>query len=585
MKEYLEKYLAEYRSCVENYALELRNQPMPELTEEKFSLFEKTGNRMIYEEDYFIRRKYLAVYAMAYWIGRKEEDLNKLEEVIEAVCMENSWALPAHTDRKNNPDWRNTVDLFACETGQTLAELITIFQQDLKKDLREHVKKEVISRVLTPFYQSEAPCEPWEYNTNNWCAVCAGAIGSASIYLLKDVPEKCLERIRYSLTHYLKGFTDDGACMEGLAYFSYGMSYYAGFSQQYLEYSHGAADLMADEKIASIAEFQQKCYFDSGLTVSFSDGYMNDCFHMGLTCYLAGRFPNVRFPNRKCAAAFDSDSCYRFMTLYRDYIWVEAYLEKISENQFQRIQPCPDTNNSVHGKVHSGLVKEPVIFEQAQWYIAQSGNMCGMAAKGGNNAEHHNHNDVGSFLYLSKNTMLLADLGAGEYTKDYFSGKRYQILCNSSLGHNVPVINGSLQMEGERFACDRFEADKNGNVEISFGNAYDLDELDEAVRRIRFNRETGMMQIADTFTGGNGLVDVKENLVTRYVPRIRGNKVQICGGNEDCTVEIDDPDVKISYQVMEHKNHAGKTEHVFLIQWQVDVNDGYGKSKFRIYCK
>ena len=38
-----------------------------------------------------------------------------------------------------------------------------------------------------------------------------------------------------------------------------------------------------------------------------------------------------------------------------------------------------------------------------------------MAAKGGNNGESHNHNDVGSFLYLAGDEMLLTDLGAGEY--------------------------------------------------------------------------------------------------------------------------------------------------------------------------
>lgn len=56
-----------------------------------------------------------------------------------------------------------------------------------------------------------------------------------------------------------------------------------------------------------------------------------------------------------------------------------------------------------------------------------------MAAKGGNNGEPHNHNDVGSFFYLVGDEMLLTDLGAGEYTKEYFHEGRYRILCNNSL--------------------------------------------------------------------------------------------------------------------------------------------------------
>ena len=70
-----------------------------------------------------------------------------------------------------------------------------------------------------------------------------------------------------------------------------------------------------------------------------------------------------------------------------------------------------------------------------------------MAAKGGNNGESHNHNDVGSFLYLAGDEMLLTDLGAGEYTRDYFGEKRYDILCNHSFGHSVPVIDGKGRKE------------------------------------------------------------------------------------------------------------------------------------------
>ena len=55
--------------------------------------------------------------------------------------------------------------------------------------------------------------------------------------------------------------------------------------------------------------------------------------------------------------------------------------------------------------------------------------------------------------------MLLTDLGAGEYTKEYFHEGRYRILCNNSFGHSVPVIDGEGQKEGGEYSCSRFEAD------------------------------------------------------------------------------------------------------------------------------
>ena len=42
----------------------MRDKPMPALTKEDFFLFHETGNRLVYENAYFGRRKYLTVYAI-----------------------------------------------------------------------------------------------------------------------------------------------------------------------------------------------------------------------------------------------------------------------------------------------------------------------------------------------------------------------------------------------------------------------------------------------------------------------------------------------------------------------------------------
>ncbi|MDY4307971.1 hypothetical protein SNF32_14980 [Enterococcus mundtii] len=45
------------------------------------------------------------------------------------------------------------------------------------------------------------------------------------------------------------------------------------------------------------------------------------------------------------------------------------------------------------------------------------------AAKGGRNDESHNHIDIGHFVFGTREDLFLTDLGAGEYTKDYFDEK------------------------------------------------------------------------------------------------------------------------------------------------------------------
>ena len=571
MKERLEAFLNEYKNTVRRYAHELRSKPMPEITEELFSLFEKTGNRIKYEAVYFLRRKYIAVFGLVALMDKREEDIRRLEEVIENICNEECWALPAHVNRSRDKDWQTTVDLFACETAQTLAEIITLLDKELSTKIKDLARNEVFRRVLNPFYNSKVGHYWWEVCDNNWCAVCSGAIGSASIYLLADKPEQLnlyLQRICNSLNHYIAGFPEDGTCMEGLGYFTYGMTYYTGFAQQLYDYTKGKMDLMAAAKTMKIATFQQKCYFKSGRTLSFSDGDSKDRFRVGLTCYLATRYPEVAIPNMNQSAGFDFDPCYRWMSIYRDYIWTSKYIDKLNQ-----------------GKIKDGGNFEPqgqVILSDAQWTICHSTRGAGMAAKGGCNGEPHNHNDIGSFFYIHDGDMLLTDLGAGEYTKEYFGQGRYQILCNSSLGHNLPLINGKTQLAGKEYQCDRFEADGKGKTIISFAGAYEEGIIDKIERVLHFNEDNGVLIVEDNFSASDKTRRITENLVTQWKPEIIGNQILIRGKERGCKIILFDKNSSISCIHQIHKDHGGEETDVYLLQWDLLIQDKEAYARMEI---
>ena len=122
MKEQIKAFLDRYKKEIMDTADQLRSRPMREETEELFALFETTGNRLQYEDVYFERRKYLAAFSMACYLEHRPQDIQKLEEVIRGICSERCWALPAHVNRKEDANWKVTVDLFASETGQALAD-------------------------------------------------------------------------------------------------------------------------------------------------------------------------------------------------------------------------------------------------------------------------------------------------------------------------------------------------------------------------------------------------------------------------------------------------------------------------------
>ena len=64
MREEQRAYIRDLYLQVRRAEEQMRDKPMPELTKEDFFLFHETGNRLVYENVYFGRRKYLTVYAI-----------------------------------------------------------------------------------------------------------------------------------------------------------------------------------------------------------------------------------------------------------------------------------------------------------------------------------------------------------------------------------------------------------------------------------------------------------------------------------------------------------------------------------------
>ena len=76
-----------------------------------------------------------------------------------------------------------------------------------------------------------------------------------------------------------------------------------------------------------------------------------------------------------------------------------------------------------------------------------------LAVKGGHNGEHHNHNDVGSFVVAVDGVPVIVDAGRPTYTAQTFGPDRYEIWTMQSAWHNVPVIGGRDQRPGAEYAA------------------------------------------------------------------------------------------------------------------------------------
>ncbi|MBY9077419.1 hypothetical protein KIH86_25115 [Paenibacillus sp. HN-1] len=403
--------------------------PIPELTFSLFTIFGQTGSRLEYERVYFERRRRLNTYVLLSLLEPENPAYSeKMADMLWAVCDEYTWCLPAHLPQDHGPaDISRYIDLFSSETGFALSEISLLLADRLPPLLRSRIRHEVNRRLFRPFLES-GPYS-WETARHNWSAVCAGSIGAAALLALDDpgLLADILLKTERSADCYLEGFGSDGACLEGLGYWNYGFGYFVYYSDLLRARSGGSIDRLGDDKVRSIAQFQQKCFMGGNHVANFSDSVPRVWVHRGLSHYLSGVFPDVQRPPSSISAPYTEDHCSRWAPAFRNLIWTKGRAK--GENWQAASYYLPD----------------------AAWLVSRHDSAAGhfgFAAKGGHNAEPHNHNDLGQFILLGWGEIYAADLGCGEYTADYFGAGRYNYDCNGSQGHSVPVIDGRHQEEG-----------------------------------------------------------------------------------------------------------------------------------------
>jgi len=206
---------------------------------------------------------------------------------------------------------------------------------------------------------------------------------------------------------------------------------------------------------------------------------------------------------------------------------------------------------------------------------------------------------VGSFLYLVNGEQLLCDFGAGEYTAEYFGEGRYNILCNSSEGHNVPVVDGKFQKDGAIYKASFFEADGKGGTRMEFSGAYEEGTVKKLTREADFSLEDGKLVIVDSFVmdrvedaDATKLPECfTETLVTKGLVSLEGSAVLIQGEAASCKVQIDGNTDNLRVLEKIHSNHEGEQETVWLVRWNVipEINKGekgeyyHGVSKYIVW--
>ncbi len=126
-----------------------------------------------------------------------------------------------------------------------------------------------------------------------------------------------------------------------------------------------------------------------------------------------------------------------------------------------------------------------------------------LSIKGGHNDEHHNHNDVGSFVVASDGVPVVVDVGRPTYTARTFGPGRYDIWTMQSSWHNVPEIRGTPQRDGAAFrARDVVHRDdgRYATLSLDLADAYPLPTLTSWHREATLDQTDDVVTITDSWT-------------------------------------------------------------------------------------
>lgn len=443
-----------------------------------------------------------------------------IDQIINAVWYfseQTYWGWSAHLGAQKAgtglPDVNDPIiDLGVGEITSNLSWTLYLFKAEFDKVhplISKRLKQELTNKSLKPYFERN----DFGYmgfkggRPNNWNPWINYNMLTSYLLIETDPAKKIAEvqKIIESLDKFLNGYSDDGGCDEGPSYW-------------------GAAGALLFEsldllKIATADKFD---VFDNQLVQNIGKYFYQVNIH-------APYF--INFADADATTGGSPSTVYRYGKAIKDPQMQEfgAYLAKLSNwgdhsmggkigDQIKNLGLLDELRNAT---ATEALVAD---FWLPDTEVAGARDKAGsfkgffFGAKGGFNAESHNHNDIGSCVMYFDGKPCLIDVGREEYTAKTFSSRRYEIWTMQSKYHNLPVINGVDQKDGANFKAKDSKFSKNSKsatFSTNIAGAYPKEaQVKSWIRSYTLNRGKSF-QISDNFElSGVANAPTSSNLIT-----------------------------------------------------------------------
>jgi len=467
----------------------LLKQPIPDSPDDLYLDFSKTGNRTRWQR-VASRRRRVPAFVLAECIEGKGRFLRPLAETVAALCAERTWVMPAH-DRSlaNFKGSSIDIDLGSSHLGANLAMAAWLLGDRLDATTRTLIRDNLQRRIITPYLDMVAGKRKknwWMRCTNNWNAVCLANVTVVGLAALESREQRAafVASAREHSRNFLRGFTPDGYCSEGVGYWNYGYGYFLLLSEAIHQATRGGVDLLGQPAARAPATFATRIEIANGVYPAFADCSVGSRPSGRARHFIARRFGLGADPAADASLVSPSgDLAVAMMYSFPNSATAAPPPEKPSP-------PLGPRDWFDHAGI---LICRPA--DAADCRMA-------VALKGGHNAEHHNHNDVGSYVVVIGETPVLVDPGAEVYTARTFSSQRYESKVLNSFGHPVPRVAGQLQRPGRKAQARVARTDftpQADTLELDLRAAYNVPSLKALTRTFTYSRQgAGSLTVADT---------------------------------------------------------------------------------------
>jgi len=409
----------------------------PALPATLFLEFARDGNRSRYEREHFARRSALTALAIAECVEGKGRFLDDVANGVWALCEESFWGVPAHIGAQKAgsglPDYAEPiVDLFAAETSESLAWTSYLLGERLDEVsplIRKRIALEIDRRVLTPCLERDFGWMGFRGGrVNNWNPWCNSNWLVSALLIEPDESRRvaAVAKIARSLDHFLDAYEDDGGCDEGPGYWGRaGASLYDCLDLLHSA-SDGAIDVYDKPLVQEIGRYIYRVHIADRYFVNFADASAR----VGIAASLVYRYGK--------SIGDDKLMAFGAHAFAESGGMAEAFEGKPGYGIGRYLAEIFGAAEIERAKAYAPLVRD-VWMDGIQVMTARNreGSTKGLyvAAKGGHNAESHNHNDVGNFIIYIDGKPVIIDIGVETYSRKTFSWQ-FHHLHRWQTGHH-----------------------------------------------------------------------------------------------------------------------------------------------------